>query len=111
VLILGTAPMVFAAATGFRDRARRTTPGSQTQRLANVHAPAMAVVGLVAVVDIVLRSYVYPSATEASPAVLLTTAPLGALTAVGSRLGGALVFRLGVGTVVGSGTAPGSRPT
>jgi uncharacterized membrane protein len=111
LLILATLGLVFAAATGFRDRANWTPSGSQTRRLANVHAAAMIAVGLVAVLDIALRSYVYPSATQAPLAVLLTTALLCALTGIGGRLGGALVFRLGVGTAVNSTAATRSRPT
>jgi hypothetical protein len=70
----------------------------------------MTAVGVVAALDITLRSYVYPSATQAPLTVLLTTALLCALTAVGARLGGALVFRLGIGTAVNS-RAARSRPT
>jgi uncharacterized membrane protein len=110
LLILATLALVFAAATGFRDRAKWTPSGSPTQRLANVHAAAMTAVGVVAALDITLRSYVYPSATQAPLAVLLTTALLCALTAGGARLGGALVFRLGIGTAVNS-RAARSRPT
>jgi len=57
LLILATSGLVFAAATGFRDRANWTPSGSQTRRLANVHAAAMIAAGLVAVLDIALRSY------------------------------------------------------
>jgi uncharacterized membrane protein len=110
LLILATLALVFAAATGFRDRAKWTPSGSPTQRLANMHAAAMTAVGVLAAFDITLRSYVYPSATQAPLAVLLTTALLCALTAVGARLGGALVFRLGIGTAVNS-RAARSRPT
>jgi hypothetical protein len=48
LLILATLGLVFAAATGFRDRANWTPSGSQTRRLANVHAAAMIALGLVA---------------------------------------------------------------
>jgi uncharacterized membrane protein len=65
LLILATLALVFAAATGFRDRAKWTPSGSPTQRLANMHAAAMTAVGVLAAFDITLRSYVYPSATQA----------------------------------------------
>jgi uncharacterized membrane protein len=111
LLILATSALVFAAASGFRDRAKWTASGSQTRRLANLHAGTTAALGLVAVFDIMLRSYVYPSATQAPLAVLLATALLCVLTGVGGRLGGALVFRLGVGRAVDSRTALSNRPT
>lgn len=111
LLILATSALVFAAASGFRDRAKRTASGSQTRRLANLHAVTTAALGLVAVFDIVLRSYVYPSATQAPLAVLLATALLCVLIGVGGRLGGVLVFRLGVGRAVDSRTALSNRPS
>ncbi|MGH3799353.1 MAG: DUF2231 domain-containing protein [Pseudonocardiaceae bacterium] len=109
LLIMATTALVLAAATGFRDRARWTTPGSESRRLANAHTVAMAALGALAVLDIGLRSYAYPSATNTPLVILMITALLCAFAGVGGRLGGTLVYRLGVGTAIGSNRAWFSR--
>jgi uncharacterized membrane protein len=102
LLILGAVAVVAAAGTGFRDRARHTTGGSPARRLTNAHAASMIGLGAVAVLDIVLHEYAYPAVTKAPWPVLLTTALLCGLAAMGGRLGGRLVYRLGVGTAYGA---------
>lgn len=51
-LMIGTAVLVVAIATGLADRSRTTTASSEARHKVNVHALLMAAVGLLAVADI-----------------------------------------------------------
>lgn len=109
LLILGTITVVAAAGTGFRERAQRTVAGSPARRLTNAHAASMIGVGALGVLDVVLHEYAYPAVTKAPWPVLLTTMLLCGFAALGGRLGGRLVYQLGVGTAYGARARTQSR--
>lgn len=96
-LMIGTAVLVVAIATGLADRSRTTTASSEARHKVNVHALLMAAVGLLAVADILLRGQGYGDAQHTPSAVLVVTVVLLALTVAGGALGGKLVYRIGLG--------------
>lgn len=102
-LMIGTAGLIVAIATGLADRSRATTAGSEARQKVNVHALVMAAVGFVAVADILLRRQGYGDARHTPAAVLVLTVVLLALTVAGGALGGKLVYRIGLGV------SPGAR--
>jgi uncharacterized membrane protein len=102
LLILGAVALVSALGTGFRERARHTMGGSPARLLPNAHAASMIGLGAVAVLDIALHEYAYPAVTKAPRPVLLATALLCGFAGMGGRIGGRLVYRLGVGTAYGA---------
>jgi len=97
-LIVGTAILLVAVATGFVERNRRTRPASREREAVDRHAVVMSLMGVVCVADLILRNGHYETAGHTPVVVLvLTLAALG-LTVVGGEFGGRLVYRLGVAT-------------
>lgn len=99
-LMIATAALIVAVITGFVDRGNNTSPGGRGRRMANLHALVMSALGVLAIVELILRRNVAANADAAqTPAVVyvLTLIVLVALI-VGGRLGGMLVYRLGAGT-------------
>jgi uncharacterized membrane protein len=96
-LIVGTAALILAAASGFVDRARKTAAGSRERASASKHAAVMALMGAVCVVDLLLRIDRYSSAQHTPVVVLVLTLLAAGFAAVGGELGGRLVYRRGVG--------------
>jgi uncharacterized membrane protein len=94
---VGTAALIPAAASGFVDRARHTDAGSRERPGASRHAAVMALMGAVAVVDLLLRVDHHSSAQHTPAVVLVLTLLAAGLAAVGGALGGRLVYRRGVG--------------
>ncbi|PZS34547.1 MAG: hypothetical protein DLM59_04565 [Pseudonocardiales bacterium] len=102
-LMIGTAVLIVAIATGLADRSRTTSAGSEARSKVNVHALLMAAVGVVAVADILLRRQGYGDARHTPAAVLVVTVVLLVLTVAGGALGGKLVYRIGLGVSPGAG--------
>jgi uncharacterized membrane protein len=99
-LIVATAALFLSVITGLVDRAANTSPGRRGRRMANIHALIMSILGLAAIVDLILRREVPTnvSATHTPAVVYTLTLVVLALLVVGGRLGGTLVYQLGVGT-------------
>jgi uncharacterized membrane protein len=96
-LLAATAMLLVAALAGFVDRARHTDPGGPDRAAINRHAAAMSLMGIVCIVDVVLRSGHYDSAPHTPAVVLVLTFVALALAALGGELGGRLVYRAGIG--------------
>jgi uncharacterized membrane protein len=96
-LIAGTAVLLVAAIAGFVDRARHTDAGGPDRSAVNRHAAVMSAMGLVCVVDIIVRISRHDSAPHTPTIVLVLTLAALALAALGGELGGRLVYRAGIG--------------
>lgn len=96
-LIVGTAMLFMAAFTGFVERARQTRPGSEGRTAVNRHATVMSTVGIVSVVDLILRNNHYDAAPHTPTIVLILTLVALTLVTVGGEMGGRLVYRRGMG--------------
>lgn len=99
-LIIATTALILAVISGFVDRAANTSAGGRGRRMANIHALTMSALGLVAIIDLILRRQVISNATAThTPSVVYAlTLVVLVLLVVGGRLGGMLVYRLGAGT-------------
>jgi uncharacterized membrane protein len=95
-LSVGTAALLAAAIAGFVDRARYTAPGVPERAAVNRHAAVMSLMGLVCVVDLIVRISRHDAA-HTPAAVLALTLVAFALAALGGELGGRLVYRAGIG--------------
>jgi uncharacterized membrane protein len=95
VLMVGSAAMVVAIATGLVDRTRAVDP--RIRGRVNLHAVLMSLVAGAAVLDLALRRAVHPDAQRTPGIVLAITLLAMALSLVGGALGGRLTYRLGVG--------------
>jgi uncharacterized membrane protein len=94
---VGTAALLAAAIAGFVDRARHSAAGSPDRAAVNRHAGVMSLMGIVCVIDLVVRISRHDSAPH-TPAVLLALTLVAlALAALGGELGGRLVYRAGMG--------------
>jgi uncharacterized membrane protein len=96
-LTVGAAVLVLAAIAGFADRVRRTGPGSAGRAAVNRHAAVMSLMGVVWVVDLMLRTTLYASAQHTPALVLVVTLAALTLATLGGELGGRLVYRGGIG--------------
>jgi uncharacterized membrane protein len=95
VLIAGAAVSVLAALTGFWDWLRSTEPGTQARRSANAHALTMVTVTLLVLVAIAVRVFVFWDEASTPGVALAFTVAAAVLTALGSTIGGSLVFDYG----------------
>jgi uncharacterized membrane protein len=96
-LIIGTTVLILAAIAGLADRARSTQKGSVQRSKVNRHALVMSFLGLVCIVDLVLRNNVYSTHKSTPAAVLALTLVALVVMVAGGELGGRLVYRQGVG--------------
>jgi uncharacterized membrane protein len=96
---------LLAALTGFWDWWRSTEKGTQARRTVNAHAWTMLSVTALVIVDLLLRWTTFSDEPSTPTAVLVLTAVVAGLTAVGSTIGGSLVFDYGF-NVVTSGDHP-----
>lgn len=96
-LIVGTGVLLLAAIAGFADRAIRTDARTPDRAAVNRHAAVTSSMGVVCVVDVVLRTNDYGSAQHTPAVVLVLTLVALALAALGGELGGRLVYRGGIG--------------
>ena len=94
-LIGGAAVSVLAALTGFLDWLRTTEKGTQARRTVNAHAWTMVTVTVLVLVDIALRWFSHWDAPATPMPVLVLTVAAALLTALGSAIGGTLVFDYG----------------
>lgn len=99
-MIIATAALLLAVISGFVDRAVNTSAGGRGRRMSNIHALTMSALGLIAIIDLILRRQVASNATAAHtpPVVYAFTLVALVLLVVGGRLGGILVYQLGAGT-------------
>lgn len=99
-LMTATAALFLAVISGFVDRAGNTSAGGQGRRVANIHALIMSALGVIAIVELVLRRQVAANATatHTPPLAYVLTLAVLVLLIVGGRLGGKLVYQLGAGT-------------
>ena len=95
VLMVASAAMVVAIATGLVDRTRAADP--LVRGRVNRHAVLMGLMAGAAVLDLALRRLIYPDADRTPGIVLAITLLVLALSLVGGDLGGRLTYRLGVG--------------
>ena len=95
-LLVASAVMLVAIATGILERERRTQPESPARGAVNRHAIVMSLMAAVSVVDVVLRLGHYSSASHSPLAVLVLTWAAVVLTVIGGELGGRLVYRRGI---------------
>jgi uncharacterized membrane protein len=99
-LMIATAALILAVISGFVDRAANTSAGGRGRRRANIHALIMSILGLVAIIDLILRRQVASNAlaTHTPSVVYVLTLVVLVLLVAGGRLGGTLVYQLGAGT-------------
>jgi uncharacterized membrane protein len=86
---------LLAALTGFWDWLKSTEKGTQARRTVNAHAWTMITVTVLVIIDIVLRWFVYDTATHTPGRVMVLTLVLGALTVLGGTIGGGLAYDYG----------------
>lgn len=98
-LIVGVAAMAVAVITGLIDRVQNTRPGGQGRRMVNIHALFMLALGPLSMINIVTRAMGSSFSESHTPIgnYVLTVAIL-ILMVIGGRIGGVVVYRLGVGT-------------
>jgi uncharacterized membrane protein len=106
-MIVGTVVLLAAVVAGFVERGRRTAPETPQRAAVNRHAMVMSLLGVVCVVDLILRNNVYSGAAHTPAAVLVLTLVALVLTGIGGELGGQLTYRAGIG-VSGGRAAPGA---
>jgi uncharacterized membrane protein len=95
VLMVASAAVVVAIATGLVDRAR--IGDGRVRNRVNKHAVLMGLMASAAVVDLVLRRLVHGDA-QRTPGIVVATSLLAlAISLVGGDLGGRLTYRLGAG--------------
>jgi uncharacterized membrane protein len=99
-LMIATAALFLAVASGFVDRSANTSAGGRGRKRANLHALIMSTLGLVAIIDIVFRREMAnnASAMHTPPVAYALTLAVLVLLVAGGRLGGVLVYQLGTGT-------------
>jgi len=96
-LIVGLAAMFLAAMFGLLELFQNTRPGGQGRRNAIIHALTILPIAPLSLINIVTRgSHVSESHTPGG--IYALTIAIMVLLLVGGRLGGVLVYRLGVGT-------------
>jgi uncharacterized membrane protein len=96
VLIVGQAFVALAVITGWWDRRRLTTRGTESRQGANAHGWLMLLLGVVGLTDIAMRRAFYVDATHSPAACVIATVLLLVVAIVGGTLGGSLVFEHGV---------------
>jgi uncharacterized membrane protein len=96
-LIVGTAILLIAVVTGFVERNRRTGARTRERAAVNRHAMVMSLLGVVCVVDLILRNNRYSDAMHTPAAVLVLTLVALVLTGAGGEMGGRLAYRAGIG--------------
>jgi uncharacterized membrane protein len=94
VLIGGAVVSVLAALTGYIDWSRSSEKGTQARRTINAHAWTMIAATVLVLVNIAVRlsSWDEPSTPVA---LMVLTVVIAVLTALGSTIGGTLVFDYG----------------
>jgi uncharacterized membrane protein len=96
VLIVGQVFVVLAVITGWWDRRRLTTRGTESRRGANAHGWLMLLFGAVSFIDIAVRRAFYVDATHTPAACAIATMLLLLVAITGGTLGGSLVFEHGL---------------
>lgn len=91
----GTAVSLFAALTGFWDAWKSSQAGTQARRTINTHATIMITVTVLALADLAWRLSDYHSAPVAPVGIVVLSAVIAVLVAVGATFGGTLVFDYG----------------
>lgn len=109
-LMVGTAALFLAAATGLADRARATAPHGLPRRKVNRHAAVMAGTAALCVAGIVLRENHYAGAASTPPVVAALSLVTLIVTAAGGDLGGRLVYGAAIGVQVLPGSAGTRHP-
>ena len=94
-LIGGALVSLLAALTGTADWLRSSEKGTQARRTVNAHATTMIVVTLIVVASIVLRLASYDDEPSTPLPALILSVAAALLTALGSTIGGSLVFDYG----------------
>ena len=100
--MIATATLFVAVIAGLTDRSRYTAPDTKQRTKTNRHMTIMFGVGLVAIVDIIVRRHASDDAVRTPIGVFILTLAVGALMFYGGRAGGRLVYRLGVATAAGA---------
>jgi len=95
-------------AAGLIDRSRYTSAGTKQRRKTNIHMTIMLSLGVIAIVDIVIRRHAADTDVRTPVGVLVLSVVVGVLLFFGGRYGGRLVYRLGVGTAAGAPKAAGA---
>jgi uncharacterized membrane protein len=95
VFVGGAAVSVLAALTGFVDRARSSTPGTQARRTVNTHAVIMVSVTVLALTDIAIRLDRYHLDRATPSGVMALSLAVAVLVTLGATYGGSLVFDYG----------------
>lgn len=91
----GAIVSVFAAMTGIADWAGSTSVGTQARRTANAHGITMITVTLIVVVSISLRLGTWQDDLKTPVIAAGLSVLVAVLTALGSAIGGTLVFDYG----------------
>lgn len=97
-LMIATGTLFVAVIAGLIDRSRFTTAGTRQRSKTNIHMTIMLGVGLVAIVDIIIRRNASDDAVRTPVGVFILTLAVGTLLFFGGMLGGRLVYKLGVAT-------------
>ncbi|MBA2310223.1 MAG: DUF2231 domain-containing protein [Pseudonocardiales bacterium] len=88
----GAAVSVFAALTGFVDRAKSSEPGTQARRTVNTHAIIMITVTLLVLTNIVWRVTTYNTYDATPVGIAVLSVVIAVLVFLGAAFGGSLVF-------------------
>jgi uncharacterized membrane protein len=109
-LMIGETGLFLAVAAGLLDARRFTTRGTRQRRSVKVHAWVMAIVGVLGIVDLVLRRNRYGDAAHTPGIVLVVTLLALGIALAGAALGGKLVFRAGIGVAAAAPRQSGAAP-
>jgi len=96
---------VFTALTGLWDWWKSSEPGTQARRTINAHAWTMITATVLVVVNLILRTWVYPNTPAVPGRVLLISLVVFVLITIGGTLGGELTYDYGF-TVETAGDSP-----
>ena len=95
VLVAGIAVSLLTVLTGFWDWLRSSESGTQARREANAHALTMITVTVLVLVNIALRTVVYPSDAYSGAVVVALSLAAALLVSLGAAIGGSLVYDYG----------------
>lgn len=95
VLAAGAVGAVLAALTGWIDAATSSEAGTQARRTINAHALLMIITVVLALVNLILRFFVFPTDVATPVIVLIFSLLTVVVGAIGATFGGAMVFEYG----------------